>query len=526
MITLDEMTIFMRPKHIKIQTLNNLMNYINSTYYKGNKDIGISGISLDTKSIRKGDLYIALPGIKTHGAFYVKKAIELGASAVLTDSQGIEIINNIPMIHEIPIFCKRNPRKYIGRLSSIIYGTENKIPTMFGITGTNGKTTTSYLIRSLLNTLNKKTGLIGTIEILAGNESIPSVLTTPEANDIHGLLSLMNEKKINSTVMEVSSHAIEFNRIDSLMFDVVGFTNLTQDHLDLHSTMENYFTSKAKLFQARYARSGVIIIDDVWGEKLAYETAIKKITLSLTGKDADWTMIQCNKNKMNYGHNFILKKKDGTCFSAEINMPGLFNIANAALAIIMVYESGINKSKIQNALNNDPFNIQVPGRMEVICKKPLAIVDFAHNPNAMKLAINTARFQNKNGKLIIVFGATGERDTGKRKEMAQIAAKNADIVIITDDDPHDEPAYKIRKQIQDVALCAAKQNANILNIAPRQQAIYSAVTLAKDEDTLLIAGRGHETVQEIMGEYIDMDDRIILANALNTKFNAKERIKL
>ncbi|MFT4147880.1 MAG: UDP-N-acetylmuramoyl-L-alanyl-D-glutamate--2,6-diaminopimelate ligase [Micrococcaceae bacterium] len=517
----------MRPQNIKTSDLDTLMKSIGAQAVASESAVQVSGLALNTNSIHTGDLYLALPGAKTHGAKYAQQAINHGAVAILTDKAGIDILQESKSeVAKVPWYVIDDPRAALAQLATQLYGTDQKTPQMFGLTGTNGKTTTSYFIRSLLAALGHKTGLIGTIEILAGDEPIPSVLTTPEAHDVHGILSVMNEKDITATVMEVSSHALEFNRVDGIMYDVVGFTNLTQDHLDLHGTMEEYFERKAKLFTKQHAKRGVVIVDDHWGKKLAAQADIDVVTLSITASDAIWHVSECHRNGV--GHVFTLTHQDGTELEVKVGIPGMFNVANAALATVMIYESGVDVNRLQSALDHkQPFSTDVPGRMQVIAHKPASIVDFAHNPNAMVLAMDAVRPQDEDGKLIIVFGATGERDTTKREDMGRIAVEGADIVIITDDDPHGEPAAPIRDQLVAGAVKAAqeKPEVEILNIAPREKAIKKAVKLARNKDTILVAGRGHETVQEVMGEDIQLDDREILSTALNKRFKKADRIK-
>ncbi|MFT4186430.1 MAG: UDP-N-acetylmuramoyl-L-alanyl-D-glutamate--2,6-diaminopimelate ligase [Micrococcaceae bacterium] len=502
----------MRPNNIENCGLQDLMSEIGAKLISGKSaGIAVTGISLNTNSVEADDIYLALPGAKTHGAKYSDKAIAAGAIAVLTDEAGLQFLKDI----EVPIYEVDDPRGQIGAIAAKIYGTENKTPKMFGITGTNGKTTTSYFIRSLLTAFDNKTGLIGTIEIVADDEPIPSVLTTPEANDVHAILGIMNEKNVSAAVMEVSSHALEFDRVANVMFDVVGFTNLTQDHLDLHGTMEEYFKRKAELFTKKHARKGVAIIDSEWGEKLIAEADIDCVSLALEGKEADWTLTDCKRR--NIGHDFTLQHKDGTKLEVAVGLPGFFNVANAALATVMVAESGVDIGKLQCVLTEaKPFFTDVPGRMQVISHQPAAIVDFAHNPNAMVLAMEAVTPPTKEGKLIIVFGATGERDVTKREDMGRIAVEGASVIIITDDDPHGEPAAPIRDQVEKGAIAAAqsKTDVKILNIAPRSKAIEHAVKIATDKDTILVAGRGHETIQEVMGEDLELDDREILRQAL------------
>jgi UDP-N-acetylmuramoyl-L-alanyl-D-glutamate--2,6-diaminopimelate ligase len=397
------------------------------------------------------------------------------------------------------------------------------------VTGTNGKTTTTYFINALLRALGKRTGLIGTIEILAGGEPIPSLLTTPESTDVHALLALMRERGLDAASMEVSSHAVSFHRVDAVVFDVAGFTNLTQDHLDLHGTMEEYFQTKARLFTPERARAAVVTIDDDWGRKLAAAAEIPVTTLATAGTDgagpahaegtADWTVVRTVPRGL--GSDFVLRHRDGAELRVHTGLPGGFNVANAALATVMVLAGGHEPAAVQAALDAaDPFTVAVPGRMQLVSTAPAAVVDFAHNPDALARALEAVRSPEPGSKVIIVFGATGQRDQGKRPAMGAIAARLADTVIVSDDDPHDEDAAAIRADVLAGALAAKDDeglDCTVLEVFPRDAAILKAVELAGAGDTILVAGRGHEVWQEVKGVNLALDDRVELRNALTAR---------
>ena len=489
--------------------------------------VPVTGISLNSRAVHPGDLYVALPGATRHGADFVSQAVDAGAVAVLTDDAGgrlLALANDIP----VPVLLAKEPRSVVGRLSALIYRSRPEgagTPALFGVTGTNGKTTTTYFINSLLRALGKRTGLIGTIEILAGGEPIPSLLTTPESTDVHALLALMRERGLDAASMEVSSHAVSFHRVDAVVFDVAGFTNLTQDHLDLHGTMEEYFQTKARLFTAERARAAVVTVDDAWGRKLAAATKIPVTTLATNGADstagstADWTVAQTSPRGL--GTDFVLRHRDGTELRVHTGLPGSFNVANAALATVMVLAGGHDPAAVQAALDaGDPFTVAVPGRMQLVSTAPAAVVDFAHNPDALERALEAVRSPEPGSKVIIVFGATGQRDQGKRPAMGAIAARLADIVIVSDDDPHDEDAAAIRADVLAGAR-AARDNegldCTVLEVFPRDAAILKAVELAAAEDVILVAGRGHEVWQEVKGVNLALDDRVELRNALTAR---------
>ncbi|WP_144792819.1 UDP-N-acetylmuramoyl-L-alanyl-D-glutamate--2,6-diaminopimelate ligase [Kocuria palustris] len=500
----------------------------------------ITGISIDSRSVRPGDLYAALPGARFHGAAFAAGAVEAGAAAVLTDEAGLqEIRSGGPL--DVPVIVARTPRELVGRISAELYGgTERDRAQMplFGVTGTNGKTTTTYFLNSIQKALGRTTGLIGTIEILAGSQRIPSLLTTPEAPSVHALLAVMREAGMTGASMEVSSHAIEFHRVDGVHYDVTGFTNLTQDHLDLHGTMEAYFDVKARLFTAQRTDRAVIVVaddEDEWGIRMARHAraelgADRVEVIALRGgvvedrdpgpqrRGADWTLGSLSRRGI--GHRFELVHRDGRRLRVSTGLPGAFNVANAALAVLMVLASGVALETLQAVLDaEDPLTTDVPGRMQLIGSEPTAVVDFAHNPDALTRALEAVDPPEGDGRVILVFGATGERDTTKRPLMGRIAAQGADVVIVTDDDPHDEDPAAIRAEVMAGAREAVESGraraAALEEVFPRATAIRTAVAMAGPRDSILIAGRGHETTQEIAGVDHPLDDRQELREALH-----------
>lgn len=485
-------------------------------------DRGVTGITLNSRAVEAGDLYMALPGASRHGADFVPQAIDAGAVAVVTDDAGARQLA-LAGEQPVPVLIVEEPRAAVGRLAALIYRSQpadGGFPSLYGVTGTNGKTTTTYFINSLLRALGKSPGLIGTIEIVAGGEPIPSLLTTPESTDVHALLALMRERGLDAASMEVSSHAISYHRVDGVMFDVAGFTNLTQDHLDLHGSMEEYFRTKAELFTASRARHAVVTVDDDWGRTLAEAADIPVTTLSAKrGTDAQWHVASTTARGL--GSDFELRHVDGRTLRVHTGLPGDFNVANAALATIMVLASGVDEATLQEALDaHDPFTVAVPGRMQLVSTAPASVVDFAHNPDALARALEAVRSPEEGSRVIVVFGATGQRDQGKRPTMGAIAARLADVVIISDDDPHDEDAAAIRAEVLQGAEAARETEqltSEIIESHPRDAAIRLAVEMATAKDTILIAGRGHEVWQEVKGVNLALDDRVELRAALTSK---------
>ncbi|MGA8788212.1 MAG: UDP-N-acetylmuramoyl-L-alanyl-D-glutamate--2,6-diaminopimelate ligase [Paenarthrobacter sp.] len=512
-----------RPGSVAAVPLATIAEVLGVAAPEGIQDGGVTGITLNSRAVEPGDLYMALPGASRHGADFVPQAVEAGAVAVVTDDAGARQLA-LAGEQPVPVLIIDQPRTAVGPLAALIYRSqpsEGGYPTLYGVTGTNGKTTTTYFINSLLRALGKKPGLIGTIEIVAGGKPIPSLLTTPESTDVHALLALMRERGLEAASMEVSSHAISFRRVDGVMFDVAGFTNLTQDHLDLHGSMEEYFRTKADLFTAGRARHAVVTVDDEWGRKLAELADIPVTTLSAKDSTAgaDWQVAAITARGL--GSEFELRHVDGRVLRVHTGLPGDFNVANAALAAIMVLASGVDERTLQGALDaHDPFSVGVPGRMQLVSTEPAAVVDFAHNPDALARALEAVRSPQEGSRVIVVFGATGQRDQGKRPTMGAIAARLADVVIVSDDDPHDEDAASIRAEVLQGAHEARDTeglSSEIIESYPRDTAIRLAVEMASVNDTILIAGRGHEVWQEVKGVNLALDDRVELRAALTSK---------
>lgn len=487
----------------------------------------VTGISMDSREVQAGDLYVALPGANAHGAQFCAAARRAGAVAVLTDAEGAGILDR--QGSGLPLLIVPFVREAVGPLAAWIYGSqpERGRQRLYAVTGTNGKTTTTYMIDGLLDRLGETTGLIGTIEIRAGAEVIPSTLTTPESTHVHALLSVMRERGITAAAMEVSSHALDYRRVDGVVYDVAGFTNLTQDHLDLHGSMQAYFDAKAQLFTPARTRRAVIIVDDEWGRRMAEharrELGADRVVTLATGygrgahgeAEADWTVREVRAEGI--GHGFVLQHRDGTRIPTGTGLPADFNVSNAALAAVMVRTGQTEPQRVAEQLA-DPESLTplVPGRMQVIGQRPLAIVDFAHNPDALQRALEAVA-PGSDGRVIVVFGATGERDQLKRPIMGRIAAEHADVVIVTDDDPHREPPAPIRAAVAEGARAAAADGARaeaVEDIAPRADAIRRAVELAGPGDAILVAGRGHETSQDVDGADLELDDREELRAAL------------
>jgi UDP-N-acetylmuramoyl-L-alanyl-D-glutamate--2,6-diaminopimelate ligase len=350
----------------------------------GSADVAVSGTTLDSRAVRPGDLYAALPGARTHGARFTAQAAAAGAVAVLTDDAG----SGDAAAAGLPTLAVPDPRAVLGDLAAWLYGHPAEALTVIGITGTNGKTTTAYLAEAGLRAAGRTTGLIGTVETRIGDDALPSARTTPEAPDLQALFAVMRERGVDAAVMEVSSHALAQGRVDGTVYDVAVFTNLSQDHLDFHGDIEDYFAAKAQLFTAARARRAVVDVDDAYGARLAAEAGIPVTTVSPSGASADW---RCEDVVVEpAGSRFLLRGPDGEVVDGAVRLPGDFNVANAALAVVALACAGVDAA---TAATGVAARAGVPGRMErVDAGQPfLAVVDYAHTPDAVAVAVAAVR---------------------------------------------------------------------------------------------------------------------------------------
>ncbi len=469
----------------------------------------VTGVTLDSRRVHPGDLYAALPGATTHGGRFAGMAATAGAAAILTDPQGAALIAAAGGV-TIPVLVVADPRGVLGGVAALVYRNPADHLTLTGVTGTNGKTTTSYLLDAALRASGRTTGVIGTVATQIGDEALPAVRTTPEAPDVHALLAAMLERGVDAVTMEVSSHALAMGRVDGVRFGAAGFTNLTRDHLDFHGDMESYFEAKARLFTPQRARAGVVCVDDSWGQRLAAEAGIP-VTTYAVDQQADWTVRDVKPGAQ--GVTTFTAQGPGGSFRAGVGLPGRFNVANALGALALAAYHGVDPAAAAAAILSSPG---VPGRMErVRCGQDfLVVVDYAHTPDAVGRAIAAAR-EAASGRVIVVLGCGGDRDRDKRPEMGAVAARDADIVVITDDNPRSEEPSAIRAAIMEGArVVAPVTRALVREDGDRRAAIAWAVEQAGTDDCVLVLGKGHEQGQEAAGVITPFDDRTVVREAL------------
>jgi UDP-N-acetylmuramoyl-L-alanyl-D-glutamate--2,6-diaminopimelate ligase len=421
--------------------------------------------------------------------------------------------NTATAVGDIPVLVHPDPRSVLGELAATVYGHPSDRLRVIGVTGTSGKTTTTYLAEAGLRSAERVAGLIGTVGVRIDGRDQPSALTTPEAPDLQALLALMVEQGVDTVVMEVSSHALTLGRVDGVHFAVGGFTNLSRDHLDFHPTMQDYFDAKARLFdpgsQAR-ASTSVICIDDDAGRAMA-RVAHNPVSVSAAGRDADWRAENVDTVELG-AQEFVAVDPAGVHHGLRIGLPGRYNVANCLLAVALLDAVGVSPEQAAPGLRS----AKVPGRLESIDRGQgfLALVDYAHKPGALRAVLETLRAQSR-GRVAVVFGAGGNRDPGKREPMGRVAAELADLVVVTDDNPRDEEPADIRAAIM-AGVIAAGTAAQVVEIGDRREAIDHAVAWARPGDVVLIAGKGHEVGQTSHGQTRPFDDREELAAALGT----------
>jgi UDP-N-acetylmuramoyl-L-alanyl-D-glutamate--2,6-diaminopimelate ligase len=469
-------------------------------------DVSVTGVTSGTAFVQPGDLFAGLPGTRVHGATYAVSALERGAVAVLTDAAGADLLPP-----DVPALVVDDVRGALGPVSSLVYGEPSTSMRVLGVTGTSGKTTTTFLVRAGLLAAGRVPGLVGTVATLIGDDEIKTGFTTPEAPEVHALLAVMAERGVTDVAMEVSSHALALGRVGGIHFEVAGFTNLSEDHLDFHTDMADYFAAKSSLFVPERSRMAVVVVDDAWGVRLTEQAPGPLATVTTVGeRRATWEAVDITDHAD--GSTTFRVVGPGVDLDGGCAVPGRYNVANALLALALLHEDGVDVHVAAPAI----ATASVPGRMERIeAGQPfLAVVDYSHKPAAVEGALRALRPLTR-GRLIIVLGCGGDRDRGKRPHMGEIAARDADLLIVTDDNPRSEDPAAIRRAMLDgVAAVPDIERAEVREVGDRAEAISEAVAAARPGDTVLIAGKGHETGQEIAGVVYPFDDRIVLRSAI------------
>ncbi len=476
--------------------LSELVKHITAKMVGSDREI--KALGYDSRAMKPESLFFAIRGYKTDGHNYVQKAVDNGAIAIVVD-------------HEIPNtrvtqIVVADTRFAMGLMAASFFGFPTRKLRMIGITGTNGKTTTTYLTKALLEEAGFKVGLIGTIQNLIADKILPAKRTTPESVDLQHLLAKMVQQKVEYVVMEVSSHALELQRTVGVEFDVAIFTNLTQDHLDFHQTFDQYFNAKARLFTSllkdttKTPKTAVINFDDAYGLRMAARSSAPVISYGVES----YAQLQANDLQIrSTGVSYRLHTPLGD-EELALRLAGTFNVYNSLAAIGVGLAEGIDLTTMKVALEKVKI---VPGRFELVDggQDFTVIVDYAHTPDSLENVLRTAHGFVKN-RVIVVFGAGGDRDRSKRSLMGTVAANFADHIIITSDNPRSEEPLAICQEIE-AAIKDSDTTVSYDLIVNRQEAIYHSIQLARTGDVLILAGKGHETYQELKEEIINFDDK-------------------
>ncbi len=491
--------------------LANMLVGLEGLKVRGDLEIEITGVSSNSKEIKEGNLFVAIKGFSADGHKYVEKAIENGAKAVVL--QGDCDIKSLKISKEIVVVLADDTRKAIGIIAGNYYGHPTRKLKLIGVTGTKGKTTTTFMIKEILEKAGKKVGLIGTVAVYINGKKIKeSDRTTPDSLELQQLFSQMLESGVEYVVMEVSSQSLKLNRVIGSEFDVVLFTNFSKDHISTneHPDMEDYLNSKLELF--RMCKNGIVNADDLQCTKIP--KLFPKSNIETYGIDNYATMLARDITVTNMFVNYRTKI-NGVSDRVKVCIPGRFSVYNSLAAISVAQKFGINSEIIKQALEE----VRVPGRSELVDNKleiPI-MIDYAHSPESLQNILSAVKSYTR-GKVISVFGCGGDRDNSKRPIMGEISGKVADYTIITSDNPRTENPDEIVKEIE-AGIKKTKGNYEV--VVDRTEAIKKAINMATKTDIIVLAGKGHEPYQEINGKKFDFDERIIVKDIIK---NMEEKV--
>ncbi|MDT9329385.1 UDP-N-acetylmuramoyl-L-alanyl-D-glutamate--2,6-diaminopimelate ligase [Clostridium perfringens] len=482
--------------------LKSLLKGLDYEVIKGNEESKVQNIRYDNRKIEQGDAFVCVKGFKVDGHSFIGDAIKKGAKTLIVQE-------DVSVQEDITIIKVRDTRKALAIMSSNYFGNPKDKLEIIGITGTNGKTTSAFIIKSILEKAGFMTGLIGTIANYIGNKKVDAVRTTPESYELHELFKNMVDAGVEYCVMEVSSHSLELDRVYGVQFEEGIFTNLTRDHLDFHKTFENYYNAKFKLFER--SNHSIINLDDPYGANIVKdieERGVKtKVSTFSVEKESDFKAFEIKSHSN--GSEFKVNLEGIEEFS--INIPGEYNIYNSLGCIICAYNLNIPMDKIKEGLSD----VVIPGRCELVAKEknlPYSIIiDYAHTPDGLENILSTVKAFTKN-RMISVFGCGGDRDKVKRPQMGKIGCELSDIAIITSDNPRSEEPMDI---INDIVKPLNYDN--FIIEVNRKEAIRKAMNMALEGDVIVIAGKGHETYQILKDETIHFDEREVVYDILEGK---------
>ncbi len=491
--------------------LKDIIKQLSVTAVEGPLEREVAGITYDSRRVTPGMVFVAIQGAQVDGHDFIHSAIDRGAAAVICERNGF----SFPRATKIKV---HDARDALARAAASFYQHPSTKLQVIGVTGTNGKTTVAFMVKQILEAAGVKTGLLGTVRYEVGDRVIPATRTTPEALEVHQMMASMVASGCKACVMEVSSHALEQKRVAGIEFDVAIFTNLTQDHLDYHGDMENYFAAKQKLFTRAAGGSKkasvVINIDDSAGARLARATDAEiKLTYGINGAAS----IRATKVQLGPDVSQFTIETPKKNFACRLPLIGRHNIYNALAATGAAFALDVDLGRLQAALNH---MAPVPGRLErVSVGQPFNVyVDYAHTDDALENVLSTVREVTR-GRLLLLFGCGGSRDTGKRAKMGAVAARIADFTYITSDNPRKERAESIAAQVE-AGFRSVKADGYLVE-PDRRRAIHEIMALAGPGDTVLLAGKGHETYQEFEDTIVPFDDRVHAREALENLKRAR-----
>lgn len=508
----------LRPEHPPVRALDELARRFARETRGDTAGVSLTGITLATADLRPGEAFVAVQGGTRHGAEFAADAAAKGAVAVITDAQGAGIAADAGL----PLLVVDDPRALLGDLSAWVYGTGpgESLPLLFGTTGTNGKTSVSHLLAGILEQLGVVTGLSSTAERHIAGEVIVSRLTTPEASEFHALLALMRERGVAAVAVEVSAQALSRSRVDGIVFDVAGFTNLSHDHLDDYADMAEYLRAKLALFRPERSRTAVVSLDSPAGREVVDRAAVPVVTVAtpdiaadpVAARAADW-LVEIEDEQPD-GTRFRLTGPGGRMLVTTVPVIGRHMAANAALAIVMILQAGYAWDDLVAALDGSRIEAYLPGRTQRVSgeRGPTVYVDFGHSPDAFEKTLAAVRRVTP-GKVLMLVGADGDRDASKRLDMGRTAALGSDILVITDHHPRHEDPDGIRATLLEGAR-RARPDAEIREYSPPERAIVEAVRLVGEGDAILWAGPGHQDYRDIRGVRTPYSARELARRAL------------
>lgn len=465
----------------------------------GDMTTSVRDVSYDSRSTGPGHLFFCVPGTRSDGHEFAPAAVEAGAVALCVER---------PLPVDVPQIVVSDARRSMGRISGAFFGSPAEGLVLFGVTGTNGKTTTAFLVESILRAEGRTTGLIGTIETRIGKRVKAGVRTTPESLDLQRLFAEMRAEGVDSVAMEVTSHALVLHRVEGVRFQAAAFTNLSQDHLDFHSDMEDYFAAKASLFELARSERGAVNTDDPYGRRLMEIADVPCVSFGTT-PDADIRAADVRFTPT--GTSFRIETSKGDIAVAS-SLIGAFNVSNCLAAAAAALQAGVGLDAIESGLRS---LTAVPGRFESIDAGQAfsVVVDYAHTPDSLHNVLRAARGITRDARVICVFGCGGDRDRGKRPLMGAVAAQLADVVVVTSDNPRSEDPHAIIDQILEGVIAHSPEGPDVVS-ADRAEAITAALQRAQAGDVVVIAGKGHETGQQFADRTIPFDDRDVARRAL------------